>query len=110
MARERTVVKGIVLRAVDTKESDKILTVLTSGGKLPVVAKGAIKEENTDPVSFGNARGVRNIFEQILVNQANRLAAMEHVTREDLMSITPADVQAARGAEVPVPAPGRPEA
>ena len=41
MARERTVVKGIVLRAVDTKESDKILTVLTSGGKLPVVAKGA---------------------------------------------------------------------
>ena len=41
MARERTVVKGIVLRAVDTKESDKILTVLTSGGKVPVVAKGA---------------------------------------------------------------------
>ena len=31
MARERTVVKGIVLRAVDTKESDKILTVLTPG-------------------------------------------------------------------------------
>ena len=41
MARERTVVKGIVLRAVDTKESDKILTVLTPNGKLPVVAKGA---------------------------------------------------------------------
>jgi len=41
MARERTVVKGIVLRAVDTKESDKILTVLTPGGKLPVAAKGA---------------------------------------------------------------------
>ena len=64
-----------------------------------------IKEENTDPVSFGNARGVRNIFEQILVNQANRLAAMEHVTREDLMSITPADVRAARGMEAEVPAP-----
>ncbi len=41
MARERSVVRGIVLRAVDTKESDKILTVLTAGGKLPVVAKGA---------------------------------------------------------------------
>ena len=41
MARERTVVRGIVLRAVDTKESDKILTVLTPGGKLAVVAKGA---------------------------------------------------------------------
>lgn len=42
MAREQTVVKGLVLRSVDTKESDKILTVLTAGmGKLPVVAKGA---------------------------------------------------------------------
>ena len=41
MARERSVVRGIVLRAVDTKESDKVLTVLTAGGKLPVVAKGA---------------------------------------------------------------------
>ena len=41
MARERTVVKGIVLRAVDTKESDKILTVLTDRGKLTVSAKGA---------------------------------------------------------------------
>lgn len=41
MARERTVVKGIVLRAVDTKESDKILTVLTEAGKLTVLAKGA---------------------------------------------------------------------
>lgn len=41
MAGERTVIKGIVLRGVDTKESDKILTVLTSQGKLPVIAKGA---------------------------------------------------------------------
>ena len=42
MARERTVVKGIVLRSVDTKESDKILTVLTAEqGKISVVAKGA---------------------------------------------------------------------
>ena len=41
MAQERTVVKGIVLRTVDTKESDKILTILTPRGKIPVVAKGA---------------------------------------------------------------------
>ena len=41
MARERTVIKGIVLRTVDTKESDKILTLLTPHGKLTVVAKGA---------------------------------------------------------------------
>ncbi len=67
-----------------------------------------IAEESGDPVSFGNARGVRNLFEQILVNQANRLAAMEQVTREDLMAITPADVQAARGLEAAAPAPGAP--
>ncbi len=67
------------------------------------LVRGFIEEENTDPASFGNARGVRNIFEQILVNQANRLAAMEQVTREDLMSITPADVQAARGMESAAP-------
>ena len=42
MAKERTVIRGIVLRAVDTKETDKILTVLTGElGKLAVVAKGA---------------------------------------------------------------------
>ena len=42
MARERTVVQGIVLRGVDTKESDRILTVLTAQmGKVAVVAKGA---------------------------------------------------------------------
>lgn len=42
MARERTVVKGIVLRESDSKESDKILTVLTSEmGRISVVAKGA---------------------------------------------------------------------
>lgn len=39
---EHTVVKGIVLRESDSKESDKILTVLTDKlGKITVVAKGA---------------------------------------------------------------------
>ena len=55
-----------------------------------------IQEENDGGISFGNARGVRNLFEKILVHQANRLAAMEQVTKEDLMTITAADVQAAR--------------
>lgn len=43
--------------------------------------------------SFGNARGVRNLFEKILVQQANRLATSEHVTREMLMEICLADVE-----------------
>ena len=42
MAKERQVIKGIVLRSADTKEADKVLTVLTGPlGKIPVVAKGA---------------------------------------------------------------------
>ena len=55
-----------------------------------------IAEESADP-SFGNARGVRNLFEHILVAQNNRLAKLETVTREDLMTITPDDVLHARG-------------
>lgn len=56
-----------------------------------------LQEENQDPESFGNARGVRNVFERILVCQANRLAGQETVTREDLQKLTAADVLAAWG-------------
>ncbi len=44
---------------------------------------------------FGNARGVRNTFEKLLTEQANRIAEMEEVSREDLMKIKRADVLAA---------------
>ncbi len=56
-----------------------------------------IAEESADGDGFGNARGVRNIFEHILVAQNNRLAKMETVTREDLMTLLPEDVMHARG-------------
>ena len=56
-----------------------------------------IAEESADGDGFGNARGVRNIFEHILVAQNNRLAKMENVTREDLMTLLPEDVMHARG-------------
>ena len=55
-----------------------------------------IAEESADD-SFGNARGVRNLFEHVLVAQNNRLATMEKITREDLMTITADDVLRARG-------------
>lgn len=45
-------------------------------------------EEKKD---FGNARGVRNIFEKMVVNQANRLVELENPTREELMTLTRAD-------------------
>lgn len=40
---------------------------------------------------FGNARFVRNIFEKILANQANRLAKDSDMNREDLKKITATD-------------------
>ena len=55
-----------------------------------------IAEESADD-SFGNARGVRNLFEHVLVAQNNRLATMEKITREDLTVITADDVLRARG-------------
>ncbi|MGM9653226.1 MAG: AAA family ATPase [Eubacteriales bacterium] len=44
---------------------------------------------------FGNARGVRNVFEKILTAQANRLAEADSITREELMQITRTDVRLA---------------
>ena len=56
-------------------------------------------------ITFGNARGVRNLFEQILTEQANRLAAMDEFTKEDLMTIKQEDVWHARGMDYDAPLP-----
>ncbi len=62
-------------------------------------AKAALKEYFTAVSEaageFGNARGVRNTFERLLTEQANRVAMMPDVSRDDLMTITKADVDAA---------------
>lgn len=51
-----------------------------------------IERENRNPVTFGNARGVRNLFEDVLVRQANRLAAAGNITAELLMEIRKEDI------------------
>ena len=43
--------------------------------------------------NFGNARDVRNLFERIVANQANRVAALENPTDEDILTITAADLK-----------------
>jgi len=48
-----------------------------------------------EPKAFGNARGVRNLFERAMAAQADRLAAMTDLTREDLMTLTREDLIAA---------------
>ena len=62
--------------------------------------------------NFGNARDVRNIFEQGVARQANRVAAMENPTKEDLMALTIADLQEPDEAAAPdtsVPEASAPE-
>jgi hypothetical protein len=57
--------------------------------------KGYFEAVGNSAGEFGNARGVRNTFEKLLTEQANRIAGMESVSRDDLMKITKADVLAA---------------
>ena len=42
--------------------------------------------------NFGNGRDVRNCFEDMIMRQSNRVAAMENPTKEDLMSVLPEDL------------------
>ena len=70
---------------------------LTNGARTAV--KDYIIDANTSSIAFGNARGVRNIFERLLVAQANRLAQDGNITRDELMTITKQDVAAARAAD-----------
>ncbi|MBP3197465.1 MAG: AAA family ATPase [Butyrivibrio sp.] len=50
----------------------------------------ARKIENID--NFANAREVRNLFEEIITNQARRISGMENPTGEDMMTITLEDL------------------
>ena len=52
-----------------------------------LVSKKMQMQEN-----FANAREVRNMFEDIITNQARRIASMENPTHEDMMTITIMDL------------------
>ena len=89
----------------DDYSVDEMLSILDLQLKkgqytLEDAARTAVREyieaSNTGSIAFGNARGVRNIFEKLLVEQANRISRMENVGKEDLLLITEADVLAAR--------------
>ncbi|MBQ6646123.1 MAG: AAA family ATPase [Clostridia bacterium] len=59
-----------------------------------------ITKQNIDPIIFGNARGIRNLFEQVLIAQSNRLVNEADITKEKLMQITAQDVLNASEAAV----------
>ena len=61
--------------------------------------KGLLALYSLDVKGFGNARGVRNLFERAVSAQANRLAGQGEITREELMRLTCDDLRAAGGAK-----------
>ena len=44
-------------------------------------------------INFGNARDVRNLFEKIIAQQANRIVSIENPTNEQILEITPEDLK-----------------
>ena len=48
--------------------------------------------ENRDD-NFGNGRDVRNIFEDMVVRQADRVSTMENPTKDDLMAVKKEDFE-----------------
>ena len=62
-------------------------------------ARGILKEKietgSRDVKGFGNARGVRNLFERALSLQADRLSKLETLTKDDLMTLTKEDIEQA---------------
>lgn len=71
--------------------------VNSHGYKIDVLGEEAVKllihqrYINKDE-NFGNARFVRNIFESIMMNQANRLSTQKDITSHDLQLINDMDV------------------
>ena len=73
-----------------------------SGYTLAESAQDTLREilerESKDVEGFGNARGVRNLFEKAIAAQADRLSqGGEEITKETLMLLTRADLLAAVG-------------
>ena len=60
--------------------------------------RALLAERRGDAAAFGNARGVRNLFEQVLVRQARRLAGQDRISREDLTRLTAGDIRSVREA------------
>ena len=81
---------------------DELVEILDSmafraGMLLEAEAKEAVYRQLADmdeekKNSFGNARGIRNMFETIITKQANRIVTYEEPTIEQLKMITVADV------------------
>ena len=51
-----------------------------------------IISEQDDIGKFGNARGIRNIFDRAIINQANRLTKLKKISNSDLSTLIEDDI------------------
>ena len=63
------------------------------------ILRDLLKLKSLDVKGFGNARGVRNLFESAVTAQANRLSTDTDITKDDLMTLTADDIRACNTAE-----------
>jgi len=83
---------GEQLMAIFRKQCEKNSYTLTEETEKAAVAMFTqLYEERSE--NFGNGRDVRNCFEDMIVRHANRVAAMDSPTKEDLMTVLPEDLQ-----------------
>ena len=83
---------GEQLMAIFRKQCEKNQYTLTEEAEAAATALFTeLYEERSD--NFGNGRDVRNVFEDMVVRQSNRVAAMDAPTKEDLMTVLPEDLE-----------------
>lgn len=70
------------------KKADYILTKKAEE-KLSLIFAGLYEKRNS---TFGNARVVRNIFEQCMAVQANRIIQIKEITKDILMTLEDTDI------------------
>ena len=83
---------GEQLMAIFRKQCEKNGYKLTEEAEKKAVEFFTELYENRGE-NFGNGRDVRNCFEDMVVTQSNRVAAMENPTKEDLMTVLPEDLE-----------------
>lgn len=83
--------------AIFLSRCEKSAYTLAEDAKPWLAAILNFEKENNE--TFGNARGVRNLFEKAIVAQANRLAQSDSISKETLMLLTKEDLALASEAE-----------
>ena len=70
------------------KKNEFVLTDEASNLVKEVIAKAVANKNN----NFGNARYIRNLFEKVITQQANRIATAENISNEVLSKIEAVDI------------------